>query len=156
MRRADREVKDFNEIVDILGRCDTIRLGMNGGEYPYVVPLSFGFATDGETITIYIHGAKEGLKNDLLAQDNRVCVEASLFHRFTEIPQHKALTTEYESFIGFGRASVVAGAEAKKGLDLICAHAGFPGFDYGGESALAMTRVYKIELERFTGKRRRI
>lgn len=32
MRRADREIKDFSEITDILRRADTIRLGFEGGE----------------------------------------------------------------------------------------------------------------------------
>lgn len=43
MRRSDREITDFNEIVDVLRRADTIRLGLHDDPYPYVVPLSFGF-----------------------------------------------------------------------------------------------------------------
>ena len=43
MRKADREIKDFNEIVALLGRCDTLHIGMTGENGPYVVPLSFGF-----------------------------------------------------------------------------------------------------------------
>ena len=154
MRRADREVTDFNEIIDILSRCDTLRLGINGGDYPYVVPLSFGFEVVGQTIIFYIHGAKDGLKHDLIAKNNKACVEASIFHKFTEIKQYNAMTTEYESFIGFGKAEIINGKAAAKGLDLICEHAGFKGFDYGGEKALDATRIYKIVIERFTGKRR--
>ncbi|MDR0778588.1 MAG: pyridoxamine 5'-phosphate oxidase family protein [Methanomassiliicoccaceae archaeon] len=154
MRRADREIKDFNEIVDILDRCNTIRLGMNGEEYPYVVPLSFGFEAADEKITIYIHGAKEGLKHDLIAKDNYVCVEASIFHRFIKVPRFNNLTTEYESFIGFGEANIAYDDEAIKGLDLICEHAGYKGFRYSVKKALDFARVYKIRLERFTGKRR--
>lgn len=154
MRRADREVKEFNEITGILSRADTIRLGISGADYPYVVPLSFGFEAAGQNITIYIHGAKEGLKHGLIEKDNRVCVEASIFHKFTEVPGHKAITTEYESFIGFGRAEIAGGAEALKGLDLICRHAGFNGFEFGGEKVLDVVRVYKITIDRFTGKRR--
>jgi len=154
MRRADREVKEFNEITDILSRCDTIRLGLNGGEYPYVVPLSFGFEVIGQAIVFYIHGAKEGLKHDLIAKDNRVCVEASIFHEFTEVPEHNTVTTQYESFIGFGKAEKVIGQAAVRGLDLICEQAGFKGFDYGGERALDAVTVYKIEIASFTGKRR--
>ena len=42
MRRKNREITDFNEITELLGRCQTIRLGMFDHEYPYVVPVSFG------------------------------------------------------------------------------------------------------------------
>ena len=43
MRKAEREIKDFNEIVALLGRCDTLHIGMTGENGPYVVPVSFGF-----------------------------------------------------------------------------------------------------------------
>ncbi len=150
MRRSDREITDFNEIIDVLSRCDTVRLGMNGEDFPYVVPLSFGYETVEKNVCIYIHGAIRGLKHDLIAKNNRVCVEADIFHRFVARPEHRAVTAEYESFIGFGRVR----EEALKGLDLICTHAGFKGFDYDREGALPHTRVYKIELESCTGKRR--
>lgn len=153
MRRSDREIKNFNEIADVLSRCNTIRLGINGAEYPYVVPLSFGFEVKEQQITIYFHGAKEGLKHELIAKNNNVCVEASIFHRFVELP-HNALTAEYESFIGFGKAIIVNGNEAIKGLNLICELAGFKDFEYGIEKALNATQVYKIDINNFTGKRR--
>lgn len=154
MRRTDREVKYFGEIVDILSRCNTIRLGLNGADFPYVVPLSFGFEVESGGINIYFHGAKEGLKHDLIAKDNKVCIEADIFHKYTELPKTNTATTEYESFIGFGRAVIVYGKDALRGLDLICEHTGFKGFNYGGEQVLNVTRVYKVEIEKFSGKRR--
>ena len=154
MRRSDREIKDLNQILNILSRCDTIRLGINGGDYPYVVPLSFGFEVESKSIVFYTHGAKDGQKHDLIEKDNKVCVEASIFHKFVKMPNINALTTEYESFIGFGRAEIISGQGAIKGLDLICEHAGFKGFEYDEEKALATTRIYKIIVDSFTGKRR--
>ena len=38
MRRKDREVLDRTEIFDMLNRCDTIRLAVQGEPYPYVCP----------------------------------------------------------------------------------------------------------------------
>lgn len=154
MRRKDREVKNFEDIINIISRCDTIHLGLNDSEYPYVVPLSFGFEVEGRTIIFYFHGAKEGLKHDLIAKNNKVCVEASIFHRFVEMPQHNAFTTEYESFIGFGIAEQLTGQPAVKGLDLICGHAGFNGTNFGGEQALGITGVYKITINSYSAKRR--
>jgi hypothetical protein len=150
MRRADREVTDKSEILDILHRTHTIRLGINGGEYPYVVPLSFGYESTGGQTLVYIHGAREGLKNSLLEKDNRVCVQADIFHRYTET--EKGVTTEYESVTAFGTAEPVYGKEAARGLDLICTHCGFHGFAYD-TAALERTRIYKITLSSVTGKR---
>lgn len=152
MRRSDREVTDVAEIIDILNRSDTIRLGLHDEPYPYVVPLSFGFEmTDGK-IVLYFHGAKEGLKHELIAQNPRVCVETDIFHRCAEVPPNN-LTAEYESFIGFGTAERADGEKAAKGLGLLLAHCGYAGFEYD-YAALNVTAVYRITLDSFSGKRR--
>ena len=79
MRRKNREVTDMNEILDILRRCDTIRLGLTGADGPYVVPVSFGLDLSGEKPVVYFHCARKGMKVDLLASDKRVCIEGDIF-----------------------------------------------------------------------------
>lgn len=162
MRNSDREITDFTEILDVLRRADTIRLGLNGDPYPYVVPLSFGFEAPGGCadscpLAVYVHGAAEGLKHDLIARDNRVCVEAGIFHRYVSYGEGDgaSVTTEYESVIGFGTAAAVTGAEAEKGMELMLEHCGYPGFKYNKE-LLGVTRIYKFSLTSVTGKRRLI
>jgi len=153
MRRKDREVTDFTEITDILRRADTIRLGLHNEPYPYIVPLSFGFeAVDGK-IRIYFHGAAEGLKHDLIANNNNVCVEADIFHGYAELAD--GITTEYESVIGFGKSEPAAGENAVKGIGLLLEHCGYGAYEYD-DGLLDITRVYKIELDSFTGKRRSV
>ncbi|MCL2421358.1 MAG: pyridoxamine 5'-phosphate oxidase family protein [Defluviitaleaceae bacterium] len=149
MRRTDREITNRDEILDILQRTDTIRLGINGDPFPYVVPLSFGFEDcDGE-VRLYFHGAKEGFKHTLLDKNNHVCVEADIFHHYIE----KGITASacYESVIGFGIAEVVHEDEAAKGLDLVCAHCGYPNYTYD-KSVLDRMRIYKVTLSSMTGK----
>ena len=152
MRRIDREIKTFEEIVEVVERCDTVRLGMAGEIYPYVVPLSFGYEVVNEKLMIYVHGAKEGLKHELLAKCNRVCIEADICHGFVET--ERGITTLYESVIGFGIAQKVEGKEARKGLELILAHSGFPNEPLS-DKALSITGVYKIMLDKLSGKRNR-
>ena len=150
MRRTDREIKNRDEILDILQRANTIRLGINGDPFPYVVPLSFGFEDCNGEIRLYFHGAKEGFKHTLLAQNNHVCVEASMLHRY--IQREPNLTALYESVIGFGTAEVVHGEAAVRGMDLICAHCGYHGYEYD-TSALNFMHIYKITLSAVTGKK---
>ncbi|MCL2377092.1 MAG: pyridoxamine 5'-phosphate oxidase family protein [Defluviitaleaceae bacterium] len=150
MRRTDREIKNHEEIMDILRRADTIRLGIHNEPFPYVVPLSFGFEDCDGQVFIYIHGASEGLKNTLLDKNNHVCVEASIFHKYVETKS--SATVWYESVIGFGVAEVIYGDEAVKGLDLICSHCGYDGLEYD-TSVLSRMRMYKITLSSITGKR---
>lgn len=149
MRRKDREVTDIAEIAGILARCDVIRLGLTGDCGPYVVPLSFGFEVTESKITVYFHGAAEGLKHELLAVDNRVCVEADIFTGYAQ--SQYGITAGYESVIGFGRAEIVDGDEAQHGLRLLLEHCGFVGYPL--EKCAAFTRVYKITLDSVTGKR---
>jgi len=150
MRRSEREITNWPELVDVLRRANTIRLGIKADSFPYVVPLSFGFEEAGGQIVIYFHCAKEGRKNTLLKNDNHVCVEASIFHKFTATATNP--TTEYESVIGCGLAEIVQGEEAVKGLNLICSHCGFPGHEFD-HSALEHLLVYKIMLSSVSGKR---
>ena len=43
MRRKDREIVDITEILEIIGKADVLHLGLFDGEYPYVVPLHYGY-----------------------------------------------------------------------------------------------------------------
>lgn len=76
MRKAQREIKDFDGILTVLDGCQTIRLGLYDEQFPYVVPLSFGWESVGGKLLIYFHCAKEGKKVDLIAKNNAVCLEA--------------------------------------------------------------------------------
>lgn len=150
MRRGDREVKSRDEVIDILRRSNTIRLGINGDPFPYVVPLSFGFEDIEGQLSVYVHGAAEGFKHELLENDSHVCVEADIMHEFVET--EKGLTTLYESFIGFGKAEQITGDEAIRALDIICAHCGYEGFEYD-TAGLRFMRIYKLTLSSISGKR---
>lgn len=66
MRRLDREVKEFQDIVAIMERCDVCRIALNDNGYPYILPLNFGMTVTGEKIELYFHGATEGIKYDLI------------------------------------------------------------------------------------------
>ena len=151
MRRSDREITNWDEIVDVVRRADTIRLGIHDDPFPYVVPLSYGFEEKDGKLILYFHGAAEGRKHDLLDANNNVCVETDIFHRYAET--ETGLTTEYESVIGVGVAEVITGDEAVKGMDLICTHCGYDGFVYD-TAMLSRMRMYKITLSSVAGKRR--
>ena len=152
MRRKDREITDFQQIADILNRCNTIRLGIGGGEYPYVVPVSFGMETvDGKAV-IYFHCAHQGLKVDLLELNKKVCVEADIFIRTEEITH--GITARYESVIGFGECVFLTDtAEMVHGLKLICEHYGYADYQIDNCGSLQHVLVGKIVLEQISGKR---
>lgn len=60
MRRKDREITDFDEIMNIINKCDTCRLALFDKEFPYIVPLNFGVDIRDEQLYLYFHCAKKG------------------------------------------------------------------------------------------------
>ncbi len=150
MKRTDREITSFEEIIKVAEKCDVIRVGFFDGEYPYIVPLSFGYAIKEGKAVFYFHGAKEGLKHDLLIKHNNVCVEGDIFYRYVNLK--RSVTVEYQSFIAKGKASEITGQEAVFGIQCILNHCGYPRFSAKKCVALDITRVYKIEVESITGK----
>lgn len=152
MRRKDREVQDRTEILDILDRCDTVRIAMHGGQYPYVVPVSFGTeVTDGNVI-LYFHCAKQGLKVDLMKANPSVCVEGDIFIQ-VEKTEH-GITARYESVIGFGECQFITDVdEIDRGLKAILDHYGVQEYPLDRCMGANHVLIGKIVLDKMTGKR---
>ena len=81
MRRKDREIKDLNDIMAIIKKCDVCNLAFFDEEYPYIVPLNFGVTLLDGTITLYFHGANAGKKLDLIKKNNKVGFEMDCSHK---------------------------------------------------------------------------
>ena len=72
MRRKDRQITDLEAIRAILDKAKVLHLAMIDGARPYVVPMNYGYALADGRLTLYLHGAKEGRKLDVLQQNDRV------------------------------------------------------------------------------------
>ena len=154
MRRSDREIRNFDEILEVMKKCDVCRIAMQGGEYPYLIPLNFGMAVEGEQVTLYFHGAQTGMKYELLSKNNKVCFEMDCGHVLYTDMEKGYCTMCYESVIGFGVVEDVPEEEKKAALDILMEHYPAPaGFRYS-EAAVPRTRVLKLTVESMTGKRR--
>lgn len=107
MRRKDREVTDNEKIADIFAKCKVIRIAMNDGEAPYIVPLNFGYEKAGDGEYLYFHCANEGKKLDLIKACPKICFEADCDHGL--IGGEKACEYGYtfSSIIGKGTAEIL-------------------------------------------------
>ena len=81
MRRNDREITDFEEILAVMQRCDVCRLALHDEPYPYILPLNFGMEVEGGQIALYFHGANAGKKYELIARDPHVSFEMGCGHQ---------------------------------------------------------------------------
>ncbi len=151
MRRKDREITNKNEIINLLNRCNTIRLGLFNGEHPYIVPLSFGTDLRNDEIIVYFHSAKVGVKVDCINHNQNVCIEADIFYKVE--PWEQGITTRYESVIGIGRVYEVDEKEKLYGLTKILEHYNHLDYPVDKCKGLSNAKVYKIILHHLTGKR---
>ena len=119
MRRKDREITDFHEMIDIMKKCDSCIVAMNDGDFPYVVPMNFGLEVQGEQVFLYFHCAMEGKKLDLLKKDNRVTFEMDCDHNFILYEERMSCTMGYSSVIGHGTIDKVAIARLSSRLEKI-------------------------------------
>lgn len=151
MKPRKREVKEMDDVLGILARCSTVRIGMYDGEMPYVVPVSFGMEVRDGLPVIYFHCGKRGLKVDVLAEHPEVCVEADIFYGYELLK--RGIDTRYESVVGFGKCTLAEGEERIRGLELLCEHCGYAGHPVDVCLGLPITNVFKVEVESITGKR---
>ena len=151
MRRKDREITDLNQIYDILCRCDTINLGMNGGTAPYVIPMTFACSIEDGQITVYFHSALGGRKWEILNHDPNVCVEAHLYYKTVEAKG--GITAKYESVIGTGIAEKLEAKEQKvEAFKYMLEHYKHSGFPAESCKGLPDCAVFKVVLTEVSGK----
>ena len=101
MRRNKQQLSEdrCRELLRILPR-GVLAFSESEG-YPYAVPIDFYF--DGEKNVIYFHGAKEGKKSELVAQEPKVCFVA--YNDGYRKEDDWALTID--SIIVYGRIHIV-------------------------------------------------
>lgn len=153
MRRDEREVCGKEEIFDILSRCDTVRIAMNGGDYPYVIPMTFGCELKNDEIIIYFHSAGAGRKWEILNKDPKVCVEADLYYRVKKC-DNGDITAVYESVIGTGDAELLTEQIDKvNALKVMLEHYKESGFPVTSCKGLTQVEVFRVVLKEVSGKR---
>ena len=147
MRRQDRQLSE-PETMDVLTKGIYGVLSMNG-VYPYGVPLSYVYKHN----CLYFHCALEGSKLDNIYFNSKVC--------FTVVGSTKILedkfSTEFESVMAFGDASIIEGEEKLLALrEFIEKYS--PTFIEEGElyinRTIEKTCVVKIKITQLTGKHR--
>ncbi len=158
MRRADREVKDSEEILEVLKSCKVCRLGMMDEGKLYIVPMNYGYVYEDGRLALYFHGAREGKKLNLIEKNPTVGFEMDGAHELAEGKTACQYSYYYASIIGNGRAKLITEAEEKsKALALIMKHQ--TGKEFAElESNTGLGKavgIIRVEAEEFTCKRHR-
>lgn len=109
MRRQDRQVTDRPGMIAIIEQCKVLRFVLMDGDTPYLVPVNFGWTSDGDTLEFYFHSAREGKKAGLLAAQPEVTFELDGGHRLRPAAQPCGY--------GFGFASLMGRAQVRRLTD---------------------------------------
>jgi nitroimidazol reductase NimA-like FMN-containing flavoprotein (pyridoxamine 5'-phosphate oxidase superfamily) len=148
MRRKDKEITDTEIITKILSQSDTCRIAMFDKNYPYIVPLNYGYFDN----TIYFHSASSGKKIDLLKQNCKVCFEIEYANEIVKHEKSCHWTTKYRSIIGFGNVDIITDYEQKKrGLEIIMEHYGKFDNEFN-DSQIDKIVILKLNIESISGK----
>ena len=152
MRRRDRAVTSPTEIVEIMSRCEVLHLAIAAQPAPYLLPVNFGMEPDG--MTLYVHGAMEGTKYDLLAKNDQVGFEMECTSGLVLDEASHSCTMNYESVMGWGTVSEVTDLDGKlHALDCIMRQ--YHSEDFYYDPAVAeRTRILCLKIQERTGKRR--
>ena len=107
MRRKDREITDLHKIEEILASAKYLHLGVFDDEYPYVVPLHYGYVIENEKLIFYVHCAKEGHKLDCIRKNNHVFVEIDCGENLITADVPCQYGAEYASIMCRGEAAIL-------------------------------------------------
>ncbi len=102
MRRFENAVKDPAMISAMLDQMITVHVGCFDEEYPYVVPLTFGYEIADGKLIVYLHSAKDGHKNDLWEKDPHVALTFSTYYNHPD-RLYRGRMHDYRSVMALGK-----------------------------------------------------
>ncbi len=124
MRRKDREITDREWMESVLSSGATCYLSLFDGEWPYVVPLSYGYR-DGH---LYFHAAREGKKIDIIRENPRACFAVDVeIPAVSEGAEKTGSVPPYRSVIGYGEVEIIPNEQADRkseALNVLAVHHG--------------------------------
>ncbi len=158
MTRRECEITDLAEIRGILDRCSFLHLGLVDGDEPYVVLMNYGYTmTEDGTLTLYLHGAKQGRKLDVMRANPKVFfeMECDLVPFAGDVACRYGLA--YRSLMGRGRAVLVDDPQEKMAalVHLMKTQTGEDGFTFD-EKLASIVSVIRIDVTDYTAKQRPI
>lgn len=153
MRRADKEVKDLDQLEEILRACTAVRIGVRDERGMFIVPMSYGYALEGEKLTLFVHSAPEGRKVSAFRAGGEAAFEMDCGHALRPADTACGHSYTYRSIMGSGTIRELTEPQEKyEALNAIMRHMTGRNWEMP-EPAVARVSVFAIRAERWTGKR---
>ena len=154
MTKRERQITDPEQILRILQEAKVLHLGMAVDNEPYVVPMNYGFAFEGEKLALYLHSAVRGKKLELLQKNPNVFFSIDC----DRIPFEGKVACQYgmsySSVMGKGEASIVEDPQEKL-LGMKALMKTQTGKDFAFEPRwLDIVTVIRVDVSAYTAKHR--
>jgi hypothetical protein len=151
MRRKEKEITEEIAIEAIIQKSLVCRLALSDGNFPYIVPLCFGYRDK----VLYFHGSLKGKKIDIIRKNQNICFEFDINTEIVKAEDACHWSMKYKSVIGFGKAVLLEDLDEKrKALNIIMSQYSDRTFQFN-DATLKGTVVIKVEIESMTGKQSR-
>lgn len=154
LTRREKLVTDFNVIKEILDTAKVLHLGLVDGDEPYVVPMNYGYTLDGEKLTVWLHGATQGRKLDVMRKNPKVFFSMECNIEPFEGDVACKYGISYSSLMGKGKAEIIEDVEVKKqALSFLMKTQTGKDFEFNDKLA-SVVSIIKIDVEEYTAKHR--
>lgn len=154
MTKRELRITDEDQIMAILEAAKVLHLGLAVDNEPYVVPLNYGYTMEDGKLTLYLHGANQGKKLDMIRANPKVFFEMDCDRMPFEgkVPCQYGMV--YSSIMGRGTARIVEDVEEKKRAMSILMKTQ-TGKDFAFEDRLvSIVAVIRIDVAEYTAKHR--
>lgn len=154
MTRRELEVTDSGAILEILNKCRILHLGLVDEGMPYIVPMNYGFTMEEGKLTLYVHGAAQGYKLDVIRKNPVCCFETECEVTPFEGKVACQYGTSYYSLMGRGKAVIVEDvAEKMNAMSILMQTQTGKDFTFN-EKLVSIVSVIRIDVSEYTAKHR--
>ncbi|MDD6038282.1 MAG: pyridoxamine 5'-phosphate oxidase family protein [bacterium] len=154
MTRREHEITDIDQIIHILDTCKIVHLAFIDEDKPYLIPMNFGYSLEDGALTLYVHGATESYKLDVIRRNPLTGFEMECdLEPFTgRLPCQYGLA--YSTLFGRGFSEIIEDLEEKgNALSTLCKAQTGKEFTFD-EKMLSIVSVIKINVTEYFAKQR--
>lgn len=120
IREAEKEITDFDEIDRVLSSAKVCRIALFNGNFPYMVPMCFGYGLEGGKLELFFRCDEKGKKLELIKSNNHAAFEIDELRGIVKDKNNYGFSEpSYRSITGTGVIEITTGIEKITGLELI-------------------------------------
>ena len=154
MTKREFRITDEQQILAILDTAKVLHLGLAVDNEPYVVPLNYGYTMEEGKLVLYLHGATQGKKLDMIHVNPNVFFEMDCDRMPFEGKVACQYGMVYSSIMGRGTAHIVEDVEEKKkAMSILMKTQAGKEFDFN-DRLVSIVAVIRIDVSEYTAKHR--